>query len=41
MTTEEILCEGHFEKLTARNKTGKYIVKLPRHEGENRLIESI
>ena len=36
-TTEEILCEWHFEKLTARNETGRYIEKHFRREGQNRL----
>jgi len=36
-TIEEILCEWHFEKLTARNETGRYTEKLPRREGQNRL----
>jgi len=36
-TTEEILCEWHFEKFTARNETGRYIEKHPRREAQNRL----
>ena len=40
-TTEEILCDKKFEKLTAGNETGRYIFKLPRDEGQNRLREFI
>jgi len=39
-TAEEILCEKHFKKHTARDVTGRYIVRLPRHEGQGRLGES-
>jgi len=37
---EEILCKEHFKKHTARNDTGRYIVRIPRREGEGRLGES-
>ena len=39
-TAEEILCEEHFKKHTARDVTGRYIVRLPRREGQGRLVES-
>jgi hypothetical protein len=39
-TTEEILCEGHFEKLTAQNRTGRYFLKLSRLEIQIRLRET-
>jgi hypothetical protein len=39
-TTEEMLCEESFKKHTARDDTGRYIVKLPRREGQGRLGES-
>jgi hypothetical protein len=32
-----MLCEGHFERLSAQNETGRYILKLPRREGQIRL----
>ena len=34
---EEILCEEHFKKHTARDNTGRYIVRLLRREGQDRL----
>jgi len=37
---EEILCEEHFKKRTARDDTGRYIVRLPLREGQGRLGES-
>ena len=40
-TTEEILYEGHFEQLTARNDTGCYILTLSRRVGQDRLKESV
>ena len=39
-TAEEMLCEEHFKKHTARYDTGRYIVRLPRREGQGRLGES-
>jgi len=39
-TAEEILCEEHFKKHTTRDDTGRYIVRLPRREGQGRLGES-
>ena len=39
-TAEEVLCEEHFKKHTARDDTGRYIVRLPRREGQGRLGES-
>ena len=39
-TAEEILCEEHFKKHTAQDDTGRYIVRLPRREGQGRLGES-
>jgi len=36
-TVEEILCEEHFKKLTTQDDTGRYIVRLPRHEGQGHL----
>jgi len=39
-TAEEILCEEHFKKHTARDDTGRYIVRLPRREDQGRLGES-
>jgi len=39
-TAEEILCEEHFKKHTARYDTGRYIVRLPQREGQGRLGES-
>jgi len=39
-TVEEILCEEHFKKRTARIDTGRNIVRLPRREGQGRLGES-
>jgi len=39
-TVEEILCEEHFKKHTARDDAGRYIVRLPRHEGQGHLGES-
>jgi hypothetical protein len=40
MATEEIMCDGHFEKLTARYGMGYYILEFPRREGQIRLRES-
>jgi len=37
---EEILCEEHFNKHTARDDTERYIVRLPRREGQGRLGQS-
>jgi hypothetical protein len=39
-TADEMLCEEHFKKHTARDDTGRYIVRLPRREGQGRLGES-
>ena len=39
-TAEEILCEEHFNKHTARDDTGRYIVRLPVCEGQGHLGES-
>jgi len=39
-TAEEILCEEHFKRHTARDDTGRYIVRLHRREGQGRLEES-
>jgi hypothetical protein len=39
-TAEEILFEEHFKKHTARDDTGRYIVRLPRREGQDHLRES-
>jgi len=39
-TAEEILCEEHFKKHTERDDTVRYIVRLPRCEGEGSLGES-
>ena len=39
-TAEEMLCEEHFKKHTTRDDTGRYIVRLPRREGQGRLGES-
>jgi len=39
-TAEETMCEEHFKKHTARNDTGRYIVRLPQREGQGRLGES-
>ena len=39
-TAEEILCEELFKKHTARDDTERYVVRLPRHEGQGRLGES-
>ena len=39
-TAEEVLCEKHFKKHTARDDTGRYIVRLPGREGQGRLGES-
>jgi hypothetical protein len=36
-TAEEILCEEHFKKHTVRDDSGRYIVRLPRREGQGRL----
>ena len=38
-TAEEILCEEHFKKHTARDDTGRYSVRFPRREGRGRLGE--
>jgi hypothetical protein len=38
--TAEEMCEEHVKKHTARDDTGRYIVKLPRREGHGRLGES-
>jgi hypothetical protein len=35
-----MLCEEHFKKHTARDDTVRYIVRLPRREGQGRLGES-
>ena len=34
---KELLCEEHFKKHTARDDIGRYIVRLPRREGQGRL----
>jgi len=39
-TAEEILCEEHFKKRTARDDAGRYIVRLLRRESQGRLGES-
>jgi hypothetical protein len=39
-TAQEILCEEHFKKHTTRDDTGRYIVTLPRREGQGHLGES-
>jgi len=39
-TAEEILCEEHFKKHSSRDDTGRYIVTLPRREGQCRIRES-
>ena len=39
-TSEQILCEKHFKKNTARNDTRHYIVRHSRREGRGRLRES-
>ena len=38
--TAEEMCEEHFKKHTARDDTGRYIVRLPRREDQGRLGES-
>ena len=39
-TAEEMFCEEHFKKRTSRDDAGRYIVRLPRREGQGRLGES-
>jgi len=39
-TADEIPCEEHFKKHTARDDTGRYILRLPRREGQGCLGES-
>ena len=39
-TAEEILCEEHFKKRTARDDAGRYIVRIPRRKSQGRLGES-
>jgi histone deacetylase complex regulatory component SIN3 len=34
------MCEEHFKKHTARDDTGRYIMRLPRREDQGRLGES-
>jgi hypothetical protein len=38
--TAEEMCEEHFKKPTARDNTGRYIVRIPRLESQGRLGES-
>ena len=35
-----MLCEEHFKKHTKRDETGRFVVRLPRREGQGRLGES-
>ncbi|KAJ8934835.1 hypothetical protein NQ314_013183, partial [Rhamnusium bicolor] len=40
LSQEELDCEEHFLKNTTRDKSGRYIVKLPFKKGEEKLGES-